>query len=140
MLWTISSNHEIYSTYGSSLKNITVSNLIKYIREVNICPGLLHNYAGSCIEHSVPRTFNITEYNQSSSHYPLLQSKWYRSPSCIALIDSALNTCGSCSVAETKESLSLKRKKGNLELPAKVKAPVSLTSPERMPHSTELPP
>ena len=26
MLWTIPSNHEIYSTYGSSLKNITVSN------------------------------------------------------------------------------------------------------------------
>ena len=66
MLWTIPSNHEIYSTYGSSLKNITLPNLIRYILELNICLGLPHNHAGSCKEHSVPRTFNITEYNQSS--------------------------------------------------------------------------
>ena len=71
MLWTTPSNHEIYSTYGS-LKNITVSNIIKYILDLNICPGLLHNNTGSWIKHSIPRTFNITEYNQSSSHYPLL--------------------------------------------------------------------
>ena len=104
MLWTIPSNHQVYSTYESSLRNITVSNLIKCLLELKICPGLLNNYAGSCIEHSVPRKFNINEYNQSSSHSPLLQSKWYRSPSCIVLINSSLNKCGSCSVAETKES------------------------------------
>ena len=69
------SNHQIYSTYGSSSKNITVSNLIKYLLGLKICPDLLNNYAGSCIEPPVPRTFNITEYNQSSSHYPLRQSK-----------------------------------------------------------------
>ena len=50
MLWTIPSNHQIYSAYGSSLKNITVSNLIKYLLELNICPGLPNNYAGSCID------------------------------------------------------------------------------------------
>ena len=37
MLWTISSNHQIYSAYGSSLKNITVLKLIKYLIELNIC-------------------------------------------------------------------------------------------------------
>ena len=125
MLWTIPCNHQVYSTYESSLRNITVSNLIKCLLELKLCPGLLNNYAGSCIEHSVPRKFNINEYNQSSSHSPLLQSKWYRSPSCIVLINSSLNKCGSCSVAGTKESLSMK---ANLTLPAKVKAPISLTS------------
>ena len=131
MLWTIPSNHQIYSAYGSSLKNITVSNLIKYLLELNICPGLPNNYAGSCIDHSVPRNFNITKYNQSLPS-PLLQSKWARSPSCIVLINSSLIKCGSCSVAETKESLSLKRKRDNLILPAKLKAPISLTSHERI--------
>ena len=110
MLWTIPCNHQVYSTYESSLRNITVSKLIKCLLELKICPGLLNNYAGSCIEHSVSRKFYINEYNQSSSHSPL-RSKWYRSPSCIILINS-LNKCGSCSVAETKESLSMKRKKG----------------------------
>ena len=114
-------NHQVYSTDGSSLRNITVSNLIIYLLELNIYLGLLNNYAGCCIEHSVPRTFTITEYNQSSSHYPFHQSKWYRP--CIALIDSSLNKCGSCSVAETKESSSLKRKGGHLKLPAKLIAP-----------------
>ena len=37
MLWNISSNHQIYSAYGSSLKNITVSKLIKCLLELNIC-------------------------------------------------------------------------------------------------------
>ena len=91
MLWTIPSNHQVYSTYESSLRNITVSNFIKCLLELKLCHGLLNNYAGSCIEHSVPRKFNINEYNQSSSHSPLLQSKWYCSPSCIVLINSSLN-------------------------------------------------
>ena len=132
MLWTIPSNHEIYSSYGSSLKNITVSNLIKYILDLNICPGRSSNYAGSCIEHSVPKRFNITDYSNYQSFSPLLQSKWYRSPSCKILIESSLNKCNNCSVAETKESLSLKRKRDNLTSPAKLKAPISLTSPEKI--------
>ena len=61
----------------------------------------------------------------------MCQNKWYRSHSCQLLVPS-LSKCKGCSKAESKVSLSLKRKRNVLLLPAKAKAPVSLTSPERL--------
>ena len=67
----------------------------------------------------------------SSSSYPLHQSKWYRAPSCFMLIRNSFGKCSVCIGVESKEMLTLKRKKDNITVPAKSKAPISLTSPER---------
>ena len=42
-----------------------------------------------------------------------------------------MGKCSACNIVERKELLSLKRKRNNLISPAKLKAPVTLTSPER---------
>ena len=127
LLWNIPNGHEIYSLYQRSLNNVTVTNLINDIIKFNICPGALQIYSGSCIEHSVPKIFSLSD----SSLSPLCQTKWYRSPTCRVLV-TTLDKCQDCLKTESKENVSLKRKRENLTSPAKLKAPISLTSPERI--------
>ena len=86
LLWNINSHHEIYSLYHRSLRNITIPNLIKSFMEYHICAGLPDTLSGSCLEHNVPEIFLL------SDKQPVCQNKWYKSK------------------AESKESLSLKRK------------------------------
>ena len=54
-----------------------------------LCPGLADQFAGGCIEHTVPRIFTL---NKTPS--PLFQTKYYRSSSCQVLI-SRSTSCGS---------------------------------------------
>ena len=79
------------------------------------------------MEHSVPKIFSLTQENIS-----VCQRKWYRSPSCHVLNILPGVKCPECLKSETKEKLSLKRKRDNMMSPAKPNAPVSLTSPERL--------
>ena len=72
--------------------------------EYHICAGLPDTLSGSCLGHNVPKIFLL------SDKQPVSQNKWYRSPSCQLLVPS-LSKCKDCSKAESKESLSLKRKK-----------------------------
>lgn len=125
LLWSVPAKHDIYS---QSLKLITITYLTRLIMDLKLCPGLTDHFAGSCLEHCVPKVFNIKD----STSAPLHQSKWYRSPNCIVLIPPSSEKCLECVRSESKESLSLKRKRDNLISPAKLKAPISMTSPDRI--------
>ena len=48
------------------------------------------------------------------------------------LISKSVEKCDGCYCVEQKEMISLKRERDNLISPAKLKAPISLTSPERV--------
>ena len=87
-----------------------------------LCPGLSDQFAGGCIEHTVPRIFTLIK-----TPSPLFQTKYYRSSSC-----QGVEKCSACNTVERKELLSLKRKRNNLISPAKLKAPITLTSPGRI--------
>ena len=52
-LWRLPNNHEIYSQYNGSLKNITLSNIIKTLLNYYVCTGLSNSFAGSFLEHYV---------------------------------------------------------------------------------------
>ena len=119
---------DLYTSNQFSMKNIT-SHLINNIKLYSICPGLNNQFACGCIQHSVPKLFSMESL---SSSYPLHQSKWYRAPSCFMLIHNSFGKGSACIGIESKEMLTLKRKKDNITVPAKSKAPISLTSPERV--------
>ena len=127
LLWSVSSSHQLYSMDKSSVKNITISQLTNAVKFFNICPGLSDQFISGFIEHSVPKLFLVGSTTQS---YPLSQSKWYRVPSCMMLINNFNKICSACIAIESKETSSLKRKRINLNLPAKPKAPISFTSTE----------
>ena len=90
-------------------------------------PGLADHFAGGCIEHIFPRIFTL---NKTPS--PLFQTNYYRSSSCQVLISEGVGKCSACNIVERKEHLSLKRKRNNFISPVKLKARVTLTSPERI--------
>ena len=114
-LWRLPHTHEIYSQYGGSLKNITLSNIIKTLLNYYVCSGLSHSFAGSVLEHSVPEIFSLTQENISPH---VKRNGIVHLPECLK--------------SETKVKLSLKRKRDNMMSRAKPNAPVSLTSPDRL--------
>ena len=116
-LWRLPNKHEIYSQYNGSLKNITLSNIIKTLLNYYVCTGLSNSFAGSFLEHSVPKIFSLTQENIS----PLCQTKWYRSPSCQVLNMLPGVKCSECVKSETTEKLSLKRKRDNMDVTCKTK-------------------
>ena len=127
LLWRVPVEYELYSLYKQSVKNITLSNLVSCLSSYKLYPGLADQFAGGCIEHTVPRIFIL---NKTPS--PLFQAKYYRSSSCKVLISEGVEECSACNIVERKEHLSLKTKRSNLISPANLKAPVTLTSPERI--------
>ena len=124
--WSVPVEHELYSRCKQSVKNITLSNLVSCLSYI-LCPGLADQFAGGCIEYTVPRNFTL---NKTPS--PLFQIKYYRSSSCQVLISKGVEKCSACNIVERKEILSLKRRRNYLISPAKLTAPVTLTSPERI--------
>ena len=130
LLWSIPKKHELYHMFNNSVENTTIYNLCSLLSSSKLCPGLTENFSGTCIEHIVPHIFtcNKTSFNSS----PLFQTKWYRPVDCLVLVSKEVDKCSECAAAEKRENISLKRKQINMSIPAKTKAPITLTSPERM--------
>ena len=127
-LWCLPREHEIYNTYSRSFGNITVTNLIKELKSYVICPGVTDKclLTSSLIEHSVPKIFTF-QTDESS----LIQTKFYRSPLCV-ILSIENKQCQECKKIESKEVNSAKRKLETLKSPAKLNAPLSGTSTERI--------
>ena len=96
---------ELYRLYKQSVKNITLSNLVSCLSSYKLCPGLADQFAGGCIEHTVPRIFTL---NKTPS--PLFQTKYYRSSSCQVLI------------SEGVEKLQFKKKEEQVNFSSKIKS------------------
>ena len=67
----------------------TLSNLIKIISNYNICSGIKSQRSKKTICHSVPKNFDFT-YNSSVLFH---QVTFYRSISCVLLIDKPNESC-----------------------------------------------
>ena len=80
----------------------------------------------SLIEHSAPKIFTF-QTDESS----LIQTKFYRSPLCV-ILSIENKQCQECKKIESKEVNSAKRKLETLKSPAKLNAPLSGTSTERI--------
>lgn len=123
--WCIPKEHSIYSYYEKSMKNITLSNLIKYITTFNICSGVTNDNAksGSTL-HSVPKIFNPME--DPAVH----QTTFYRVNSCLILSKSSI--CENCSKFQKNREKMFNRKEKVLNTPAKLQAPLTQTSSQRL--------
>ena len=123
--WCIPKEHSIYSSYEKSIKNITLSNLIKYISTFNICSGVTNENAksGSTL-HTAPKIFNPIE--DPGIH----ETTFYRVNNCLILSKSS--TCENCLKFQKNREKSLIRKEKIINTPAKIKAPISQTSSQRL--------
>ena len=131
--WMLPKGHSIYTKYQQSNFNVSVSNLIAEIETYVICDGIDASAVSNSlniVRHTVPQLFNFKNYQEMN--LPRVHQKEYlRAEYCDLLLPSE-KVCQSCNKLRIRTSVELKRKSSALLVPAKTKAPVSLTSPERL--------
>ena len=120
----IPANHEIYTKFSKSVKNITSSNLVQEISLCCICEGIKNeNFFQYTNQHSVPKIFNPNVTTSSTF------TKFCRLTSC-SYICTNCQKFGSQKTSYVQKSIK-KQEAMNL-IPAKTKAPISKTSTERL--------
>ena len=131
-MWKLPDDHKIYVEYKRTVRNITLSNLIISLSSYQLCNGISNIAAaksGFFLNHSIPKFVNTDR--DTPDLVPIVQTEFNRTFDCQIII-TQVSSCKNCVTAENKELKSLKRKAANLNIPAKLKAPISLTSPERV--------
>eukprot|EP00795_Rhopilema_esculentum_P005733 gene5733-10987_t len=117
------------------MKNVTLTVLIKEIENSILCPGLdltVPTQEGSKSDvkmHMVPKIpSTFTEHSQ-----PLLQDEFMRAIGCHILLDETSPVpCSECKTKFQYEMKLLSRKQNLTNTPAKLKAPLSATNPQRI--------
>eukprot|EP00112_Aurelia_sp_Birch-Aquarium-sp1_P018468 Seg4408.1 transcript_id=Seg4408.1/GoldUCD/mRNA.D3Y31 product="Transposable element P transposase" protein_id=Seg4408.1/GoldUCD/D3Y31 len=127
--WKLPVQHEIYQICKKSCKNVTLCSIISVVNGYTICCGILEielTDFGSFINHCIPKKCEATDTGIS----PLHQTEFHRALSCQIL--TATNQCNDCISCERNVAKGAKRKRDNLAVPAKLNAPISQTSTERV--------
>ena len=121
---------DIYTTYKSSVKNITLTNLIKLLSSHKLCGGVENEIdQKSSTPHTVPH--NIKHCNTS-----LNKSNIYFQPDLCHVLVKNEQKCNICQSFDnsciSKASKISKRQSIMLWTPAKLNAPISKSSSERL--------
>lgn len=92
-------------------------------------PGKEFNYQ----KHVIPKKFNYLSFQQQSFQSHLHQDEYYRSNDCRMLLSTNdKHPCLQCVSHNIKVMYSDTRKEKKMLEPAKLKAPIKFTSPERI--------
>ena len=110
--------------HNKSLNNITVSNLISLLNNDKLCAGV-KMFASGIIPHVIQKVYDVNEIIKS----PIQQKIFYRSSNCNLLLLGD-DICCNCNAVQNYENKNQSKKK-SCE-PAKLKAPISVTSPNRL--------
>ena len=119
--------HDIYEDNHSTVNNITLPNLIWTLDQHKVCEGISIDSA-QIQKHCIPKVYSPMTITSEWSEYN-------RAKSCLLLIKDT-NSCNECTRLEKSlQSASrkdLKRKSLAVLEPAQPKAPISLTSPDKI--------
>ena len=127
--WDLPGVHNIYEDNHASVNNITLSNLIWTLGQYKVCQGIsINSHSSQVKKHCIPKIFSPTTPTSE-------QSEYNRAKSCLLLVQN-LNSCNECTRLNNSIGSStrkeMKRKSAAILEPAKPKAPISLTSPEKI--------
>ena len=127
--WDLPEVHNIYEDNHASVNNITLSNLIWTLGQYKVCQGIsINSHSSQVKKHCIPKIFSPTTPTSE-------QSEYNRAKSCLLLVQN-LNSCNECTRLNNSIGSStrkeMKRKSAAILEPAKPKAPISLTSPEKI--------
>ena len=132
--WLLPVDHEIYFENRRSMKNVTLSNLIKLLECQQICSGLDHKVAVKAsfqlLKHCAAEKFSLFG---DEPHQPLTETVFFRPPSCEVMLSAVIdNKCNECFRFQNKETKKFEKINKDELLPAKPNAPISNTNPAKI--------
>lgn len=131
--WMLPESHEIFSE-SKSFYLITPSRLIKFIDNYSICNGIDSADVSNSLNIArqiVPKRFNFVEWRKSDQNH-VCEMEYLRSKDCILLLKDSSKVCHECSKLRIKTIIELRQKENKIKSPVSVKAPLSLTSHQRL--------
>ena len=130
--WLLPEDHQIYKSSKRSINNINIDDIITKLDHSQICKGVdIQELCGKLAFHVLPQ---IEQTEDSDEEIPLkpYESKVYvRTKECQMLICDK-NICAPCMYHINRKNQELNMKQANLKKPAKRKAPISKTAPQRV--------
>ena len=130
--WVLPKDNLVYGL-NSTFRDMTLTNFISKLKNYHPCSGLnLFEFkeAIHLKHHTIPKNFNYLEY--LSSPDPHCETEFIRASKCSILIKTELRKCSDCHKLELQTRSQLNAKKRKLAEPAKTKAPITFTSPDRI--------
>ena len=128
--WMLPEDHEIYTTYRRSMRNITVSNLLREIVDIwKVCTSTGRSVlTANATLHVIP--FH-SDHLKEPSMSPFHSESTVRARDCRVLC-SEDEMCPCCKEVSKQQQYVTNKKRKHEVTPAKLKAPVSATSPQRI--------
>ena len=130
--WYLPATHHIYKENLRSVRHITVSSLLQSCEKFKVCPGYKGN-EGQFVQHIVPKKVDPLAKEDDDGEKPEIRFnkiEFRRHIDCDLL--GLGESCMNCKSLETLSTKLMNQKKKRLQTPAKTKAPVSKTTPERL--------
>ena len=130
--WRLREDDEIYKRYKRNLQNVTVSNLIHVINLYDFCKGTNANeISGKLRAHVIMKTETFsTDETDELSIDPFPSVAFMRSVNCQLLVNN--DVCYACKTYSQSHFQDQSIKSKRLHEPAKLKAPISKTAPQRI--------
>ena len=130
--WQLPVDHLLYTDHERSMVNITISRLLCTIETHSTCSGIsvpnIKDWT-HVNKHIMPKAFHPTIAEEKFE--TVRQLEIIRSVNCEMLLKED-GCCRNCVIFKMAENKKINRKKKVMATPAKLHAPVTMTSPERL--------
>ena len=152
--WKLPDTHSIYKSYFRTIQNTTVSRLVQDIDlNYELCQGITPPELKNAIQlkkHTLTKKYKLQDenatindeqcqtniYDETKISEPTFEDEYLRGIDCATLIEinksDQLQPCSECNSFSLKEVKFQKRKRVIANTPANLRAPISLTSPQRI--------
>ena len=132
----LADDHPLYLKYCRTVKNVTVSNLVKDVEKCKLCNGVISFgvFTSDLYHHVVPISHDsVIVDEEEEKKLPFPHKGCWRSRRCWFICEQLNATqCQACIEYLHGFDKAKKSKQSRLTKPAHVKAPVSQTDPERI--------
>ncbi|PFX27521.1 hypothetical protein AWC38_SpisGene7781 [Stylophora pistillata] len=135
--WLLPDDHELYMKTLRSVRNITVSELVKSTEVLFVCPGVKLTASFSELRHYVISKPSDPLFDSGDGEDSFPCKEFWRTCNCSVLCKTD-DQCPSCSSFQHKQTLSDNAKCRKLAEPAHLFAPVIKISPQRIKATLQL--
>ena len=124
-------DHPLYLRYRRSMKNVTLSNLVKELESYQLCDGVQTlELSSKLFHHVVPINHDSVSDDEEKEQQQFPNKGFWRAKGCLLIIQGREVTCSVCITYDACVDSAKKAKQCRFSTPAHLNAPVSKTHPE----------